>query len=64
MNTQDLKAQADYEFKNEEQKKMVEKLKEIKRKSYNAKKLLVQYGREADVISKQVDKDLKILETM
>jgi hypothetical protein len=63
-NTRDLQQQADYQFKQEEQKKMVDKLKQIKRTTYETKKLLVQYAREADVITRQVEKDLQILETM
>ena len=63
-NTEDLKAQADYEFKADEQNKMIGRLKEIKRTTFETKKLMVQYGVEADEIARRVTRDLKILETM
>ena len=55
---------AEDQFKSEKRQEMVESLKDIKRKTFSAKKLLVSYTREAEAISEKIDRDLAILEDM
>ena len=60
-NSMSIEAEAEYQMRREVREEMVNDLKSIKRKAYEAKKLLNQYGREADKISNRIARDLKIL---